>query len=71
MLPFPDALLYDAMNLGGAGAARVSEAVTVSSPTLIDYEIPIGAAGMQRGGNLTEKQVSKALADFAALPLDR
>jgi predicted nucleic acid-binding protein len=56
---------------GSAVRQRVSEAVTVYAPTLIDYEIQSALLGMQRGGKLTEQQVTKALADFRALPLDK
>ncbi|MFQ6200602.1 type II toxin-antitoxin system VapC family toxin [Streptomyces sp. NPDC000405] len=50
---------------------RVGEAVTVYAPTLIDYEIQSALLGMQRGGKLTEKQATKAMTDFTALPLDK
>ncbi|MGW0632057.1 type II toxin-antitoxin system VapC family toxin [Streptomyces sp. NPDC002758] len=59
---------------GAAGTAvrqRVGEAVTVYAPTLIDYEIQSALLGMQRGGKLIEKQVTKAMTDFTALPLDK
>jgi predicted nucleic acid-binding protein len=57
--------------MGSAVRKRVGEAVTVYAPTLIDYEIQSALLGMQRGGKLTEKQVTKAMADVTALPLDK
>ncbi|MDH6222876.1 type II toxin-antitoxin system VapC family toxin [Streptomyces pseudovenezuelae] len=56
---------------GSAVRKRLSEAVTAYAPTLIDYEIESALLGMQRGGKLTEKQVTKAMADFTALLLDK
>ncbi|WP_406191618.1 MULTISPECIES: type II toxin-antitoxin system VapC family toxin [unclassified Streptomyces] len=56
---------------GSAIRKRVSEATTVYAPTLIDYEIQSALLGLQHGGKLTEKQVTKAMADFTALPLDK
>ena len=56
---------------GSSLRKRVSTAGTVYAPTLIDYEIQSALLGMQRGGKLTDKQVTKAMADFTALPLDK
>ncbi|MGI5144544.1 MULTISPECIES: type II toxin-antitoxin system VapC family toxin [unclassified Streptomyces] len=56
---------------GSAIRTRVGEAVTVYAPTLIDYEVQSALLGMQRGGKLTEKQVTKAMTDFTALPLGK
>jgi predicted nucleic acid-binding protein len=66
------ALVVFLTHYGATGSAvrrRVGEAVTVYAPTLIDYEIQSALLGMQRGGKLTEKQVTKAMTDFTALPL--
>ncbi|MFJ5840573.1 type II toxin-antitoxin system VapC family toxin [Streptomyces shenzhenensis] len=56
---------------GTAVRKRVGEAVTAYAPTLIDYEIQSALLGMQRGGKLTERQATKAMTDFTALPLDK
>ncbi|GEC06505.1 ribonuclease VapC [Streptomyces spinoverrucosus] len=67
--------LVPALTSRTAGArllrGRISQASTVFSPTLLDYEIQSALLGMERGGKLTENQVAKAIDDYRQLPLTR
>ncbi len=59
---------------GAAGVAvrrRLAGLESLAAPGLLDYEVVSALFGMLRGGKITERETTKAVADYQILPLAR